>query len=194
MLLVCRSHCKEQGSPICRPGLLDIFAFFPLQWSPHLPTPVRMAVTTVLPPARPGAFTMETAPSAAPACLVMPETGTGALVSTCGQLSDPESCFGCTSPHPQGLSETFSFVWLTPLGTAGRGGKKKVSFESEAKCDCLGTRLLSEYGCPWRRRAWRNGELLPACSFLFLGASVAQRDARENCIFPWEEVSILQSL
>ena len=125
MLLVCRSHCKEQGSPICRPGLLDIFAFFPLQWSPHLPTPVRMAVTTVLPPARPGAFTMETAPSAAPACLVMPETGTGALVSTCGRLSDPESCFGCTSPHPQGLSETFSFVWLTPLGTAGRGGKKR---------------------------------------------------------------------
>lgn len=72
--------------------------------------------------------------------------------------------------------------------------KKKVPFESEAKCDYLGTRLLSEYGCPWRRRAWISAELLPACSLLFPGATVAQRDARENCIFPWEEVSILQSL
>lgn len=123
MLLLCRSHCKEQGSPIRRPGLLDIFAFFSLQWSPHLPTPVRMAIITVLPPARPGAFTMETAPSAAPACLVMPEMGTGAPVSTCGWLSDPESCFGCTSPHPQGLSETSPFLWLTPPGTAGREKK-----------------------------------------------------------------------
>lgn len=191
MLLVCRSHCKEQGSPIRRPGLLDIFAFFPLQWSPHLPTPVRMAVTTVLPPARPGAFTMETAPSVAPACLVMLETGTGALVSTCGRLSDPESCFGCTSPGPL---RNFFFRLTHTSWNCWKRGKKKVSFESEAKCDCLGTRLLSEYGCPWRRRAWRNGELLPACSFLFPGASVARKDARENCIFPWEEVSILQSL
>ena len=110
MLLVCRSRCKEQGSPVHRPGLLDIFAAFSLQRSPHLPTPVRMAVITVLPPARPGAFTMEMAPSAAPACLVMPEMGTGAPVSTCGRLSDPESCFGCTSPYPHGLSETSLFL------------------------------------------------------------------------------------
>lgn len=84
-----------------------------------------MAVITVLLPARPGAFTMEMAPSAAPACLVMPETGTGALVSTCGQLSDPESCFGCTSPHPQGLKKPLLSFDSHLLELLEEGGKKK---------------------------------------------------------------------
>lgn len=47
-----------------------------------------MAVITVLLPARPAAFTTEAARSAAPACLVMPVTGTSARMLTNAPKTD----------------------------------------------------------------------------------------------------------
>lgn len=100
---------------------------------------------------------------------------------TVGGLSDPERCFGCTSPGPlRSLS-----LPLTHTAVELPKEKEKVSFESEreAEGDCPGTRLLSMYGGPWKSRAWSSGETLPACSLLFPGASEARRDVGKG-IYP----------
>lgn len=115
--------------PTRSPELLDILASFSFQWSPPLPTPVRMAVIPVLLLTRPGAFTTEATRSAAPACLVTLATGTSVLVSTCGRQPPWlwKVALYVTSPHPQNLSQKdFSLPWLTQPWNCPKSKRKAI--------------------------------------------------------------------